>query len=216
MQVVPLHSSYAAVFASALRGDACEVLGLDDRPHVLPIADWTRPVDAGDLALLSHCVGETLDVGCGPGRMTRALAERGHAVLGIDVVPEAIRMTRERGGVAIVRDVFQSVPGEGRWATALLADGNIGIGGDPRALLGRVRALLAPGGRVVVDLAEPGAGVRTLSVRLQTRMLRSRPFAWSVVGADAIGVLAIGAGLSVLGLHTYGDRWFAVLEKGAR
>jgi SAM-dependent methyltransferase len=216
MQVVPLHSSYAAVFASALRGDPCEVLGLDVRPHVLPVAEWTRPVDAGDLALLSHCVGETLDVGCGPGRMTRALAERGHAVLGIDVVPEAIRMTRERGGVAIVRDVFQSVPGEGRWATALLADGNIGIGGDPRALLGRLRSLLAPGGRVVVDLAEPGAGVRTRSVRLQTPTLRSRPFAWSVVGADAIGVLAIGAGLSVLGLHAHGDRWFAVLEKGAR
>lgn len=213
MRVVPLHGSYAAVFTSALRGVPCEVVGLEDRAHLLPVAEWTRPVDAGDLALLAQCVGETLDVGCGPGRMTRALAERGHAVLGIDVVPEAIRMTRERGGVALVRDVFQPVPGEGRWTTALLADGNIGIGGDPRALLGRVQALLAPGGRVVVDLAAPGAGVRTRSVRLQTSALRSRPFAWSVVGADAIGTLAIGAGLSVLGLHAHGDRWFAVLEK---
>ena len=216
MQGLPLPTSYTAVFASALRGDPCEVFGLGDRPHPLPVSEWTRPVDAGDLALLAHCLGETLDIGCGPGRMTRALAERGHAVLGIDVVPAAIRMTRERGGVAIVRDVFEPVPGEGWWTTALLADGTIGIGGDPRALLPRVRALLAPGGRAVVDLAAPGAGVLTRSVRLQTRVLRSRPFRWSVVGADAIGTVAIGAGLSVTGLHAHGDRWFAVLEKRLR
>jgi SAM-dependent methyltransferase len=214
MQVVPMRSSYAAVFASALRGDACHVVGLADEPHVLPVSEWTRPVDAGDLALLAHCHGETLDVGCGPGRMTKALAERGHAVLGIDVVPEAVRMTRSRGGMALLRDVFESIPGEGRWNTALLADGNIGIGGDPRALLARVRVVLAPGGRIVVDLAAPGVGLRTRTVRLQTAALQCRPFRWSVVGVDAIGTLAIGAGLSVLGLHAHGDRWFAVLEKG--
>jgi SAM-dependent methyltransferase len=213
MQVVPLHGSYATVFASALRGATCEVLGLDGRPHLLPVGDWTRPVDLGDLALLAECRGETLDVGCGPGRMTRALAERGHAVLGIDVVPEAVRMTRRRGGVAILRDVFEVVPGEGRWGSVLLADGNIGIGGDPRALLTRARSLLAPGGRVVVDLAAPGTGVLTRQIRLQTAQMRSRAFPWAFVGADAIGTVAVGAGLSVLALHSHGDRWFAVLEK---
>jgi SAM-dependent methyltransferase len=213
MTVVPIRSSYAAVFASALRGEPCHVVGLTGDPQVLPVADWTRPVDGADLAVLAHCRGETLDVGCGPGRMTRALAEHGHAVLGIDVVPEAVRMTRRRGAAALVRDVFASVPGEGRWHTVLLADGNIGIGGDPRALLGRVRSLLAPGGRVVVDLAPPGAGLRTRSLRLQTSALRCRPFPWSVVGADVIGTVAVGAGLSVRGLHSHGDRWFAVLEK---
>jgi SAM-dependent methyltransferase len=213
MTVVPIRSSYAAVFEAALRGERCHVVGLGSDPQVLPVADWTRPVDAADLALLAHCRGETLDVGCGPGRMTRALAERGHAVLGIDVVPEAVRMTRRRGAAAIVRNVFDPIPGEGRWHSVLLADGNIGIGGDPRALLNRVRGLLAPGGRVVVDLAPPGTGLRTRSLRLQTAVLRCRPFPWSVVGADAIGTLAVGAGLSVVGLHSHGDRWFSVLEK---
>jgi SAM-dependent methyltransferase len=213
MTAVPIRSSYATVFSSALRGEPCDVVGLTGEPQVLPVADWTRPVDAADLALLALCRGETLDVGCGPGRMTRALAERGHAALGIDVVPEAVRMTRRRGAAAIVRDVFEPLPGEGRWHTVLLADGNIGIGGDPRSLLSRVRGLLAPGGRVVTDLAPPGAGVLTRSLRLQTSVLQCRPFPWSVVGADAIGTLAVGAGLSVLGLHSYGDRWFAVLEK---
>ena len=40
-----------------------------------------------------------------------------------------------RGGAALRRDVFAPLPGEGRWYTALLADGNVGIGGDPVALL---------------------------------------------------------------------------------
>lgn len=213
MPGLPERGTYADVFASALRGEACEVVGLSAEPHALPVHEWTRSVDAGDLALLAHCRGETLDIGCGPGRMTRALAERGHTVLGIDIVPEAVRMTRGHGGLAIVRDVFDSVPGEGRWHTALLADGNIGIGGDPRALLARARSLLAPGGRVVVDLAAPGAGVRTRTVRLQTAALRCRPFRWSVVGADAVGALAIAAGLAVDRVHDRAGRWFGVLEK---
>jgi SAM-dependent methyltransferase len=213
MTVVPIRSSYAEVFSSALRGELCHVVGLAGDLQVLPVADWTRQVDAADLALLAECRGETLDVGCGPGRMARALAERGHAVLGIDVVPEAVRMTRRRGAAAIVRDVFEQVPGEGRWHTVLLADGNIGIGGDPRALLSRARALLAPKGRIVVDLAPPGTGLRHRSLRLQTALLQSRPFPWTLVGADAIGTLAVGAGLSVCALHSFDDRWFAVLEK---
>jgi SAM-dependent methyltransferase len=211
--VVPLGTSYTEVFTSALRGEPCEVVGLGAVPQPLPVTAWNGPVGSGDLAVLAHCRGATLDIGCGPGRMTRALAESGHAVLGIDVVPEAVAMTRSRGGVALVQDVFGPLPGEGRWATALLADGNIGIGGDPRTLLARVHDLLTPGGRVVVDLWAPGHGVRSALVRLQTPGLHSRPFRWAVVGADAIGPLAASAGLVVHGLHVHGTRWFAVLEK---
>jgi len=213
--VVPMTGSYVAAFTAALLGQDCHVLGLAAEPGLLPVADWTRNPDAGDLALLRHCRGETLDIGCGPGRMTRALAERGHAVLGIDVVPEAVRMTRRRGGLAVLRDVFEPVPGEGRWQTALLADGNIGIGGDPGSLLQRVRSLLAPAGLVVADVAEPGTGLRTRSVRLETADVRSRPFPWAVLGADSVGVVASAAGFAVRGLHVHGSRWFTVLEKVA-
>ena len=114
----------------------------------------------------------------------------------------------------MLRDVFEPLPGEGRWGTALLADGNIGIGGDPRALLVRVAALLAPGGQVVVDLDAPGTGLETRTLRLETRSRTCRPFAWSVVGADAIGLVVAGTGLVVERLHQHGDRWFAVLRKG--
>ena len=49
------------------------------------------------------------------------------------------------------RDLFGPLPGEGTWAHVLLADGNIGIGGDPLRLLRRAARLLRPGGTVLVE-----------------------------------------------------------------
>src|SRR5262249_61510991 len=73
----------------------------------------------------------TLDVGSGPGRLTVALAECGIPALGIDVTPYAVHLARAAGALTLLRDVFGRVPGAGRWMTVLLADGNIGIGGEP-------------------------------------------------------------------------------------
>jgi hypothetical protein len=51
---------------------------------------------------------------------------------------------RARGVPVILGDAFGPVPYEGRWQHVLLADGNIGIGGSPRALLHRVTSMLRP------------------------------------------------------------------------
>jgi SAM-dependent methyltransferase len=158
---------WTTVFAAALRGEPCRLHGVRRRPVRLKVAAWQAAADSSDLALLAHCIGPTLDIGCGPGRLTEALALTGRLVLGIDVVPEAIRQARFRGIEVLLRDVFEPLPGEGRWNSALLADGNIGIGGNAVALLRRVHGLLAPDGAVVVDLAPPGTGATTRSVRLE-------------------------------------------------
>ncbi|WP_299057191.1 methyltransferase domain-containing protein [uncultured Nocardioides sp.] len=204
-------ASFTNVFAAALRGEACTVVGIGDAPEHLPVSEWKREADEADRALLALCEGPTLDIGCGPGRMAEHLSEVGHTVLGIDVVHEAVLQTRDRGVSAIVRNVFDTLPGEGRWQTALLADGNIGIGGDPIALLGRIKELLDPGGRVVVELSPPGAGFVTMWACLESGGLRSRPFRWSVVGTDAVDEVAAEVGLSVQEFHQHGDRWFTVL-----
>jgi SAM-dependent methyltransferase len=201
----------AEVFASALRGHPCLLVDAEGASALLPTDVWLRDADRHDEALVELCRGPTVDIGCGPGRMAEALARRGQPVLGIDLVPEAVRLSLDRGVATLLRDVFDPVPGEGRWETALLADENIGIGGDPVALLARVRELLAPTGRVVVELARPGTGIRTRHARLETRVGRSHPFPWTEVGLDAIAAVASAAGLRVWSEHRWDDRFCAVL-----
>ncbi len=205
--------SFTHVFASALRGDPTTVSWVGEEPRVLPVSTWTRPADEVDLALVGLCEGPTIDIGCGPGRLTEALAAAGHAALGIDVVDAAVELARERGVAAVRRDVFDQLPGEGRWGTALLADGNIGIGGDPVALLRRVRAVLDPRGRVVVEVAGPGVSTVQGWAVLEGASHRSRPFRWAVVGLDDVPVIAADAGFAATCTHHLGDRWAVVLRE---
>jgi SAM-dependent methyltransferase len=189
-------------------------VSLDQPLSRLRLERWDRPADEHDHAVLSRCTGPTLDVGCGPGRLTAALAERGHVALGIDVVSGAVVRTVHRGGSALLRDVFAELPGEGRWETVLLADGNIGIGGDPVALLRRLRRLLDPRGRVVAEVAAPGTsyadGWATLECGDERQLVR-----WAVVGSDDIDRIARRAGLAVAERFRSGLRWCVVLEEAA-
>jgi SAM-dependent methyltransferase len=202
----------AATFDAALSGEMTQLRCSRGDLWSLPVRRWQRRADEADTALLSECVGSTLDLGCGPGRLAAALTERGVPVLGVDESPIAVELTRQRGALALRRNLFEPLPGEGRWSTSLLADGNIGIGGDPAALLRRVRALLARRGRAVVELDPPGSGLRTRTVRLAGGDHLGEWFRWSWVGVDAISELADSQGFSVVKVWTRSGRWFARLD----
>jgi len=59
-----------ALYAGALRsGDPLEVVYPDGRRETVPVDMWRGPLLAADESVLARCVGPTLDVGCGPGRM---------------------------------------------------------------------------------------------------------------------------------------------------
>ena len=177
----------------------------------LQLEAWNQPAQ-GDLALLSWCHPPVLDIGCGPGRLAAALAEAGHPVLGIDIVPAAVASTRDRGAVALLRDVFDHLPAKGRWQTALLANGTIGIGGEPLPLLQRLRDVLVDHGRVVVDLSPPGVALVPGQATIDTGQGVVYEFPWALVGVDAIEELARAAGFSAA-IHRLGRRWFAVLDR---
>ncbi len=186
---------------------------LGESLRVLTLSAWSRDPDPDDEALLDLCVGSTLDIGCGPGRLTKALAARGHLTLGIDVVGDVVDQARARGATAARRDVFGPLPGEGVWTTALLADGNIGIGGDPVALLVRARDLVEEDGRVVVETDPPGCVSRTGLAVLEWHH-GSRTIPWSVLALDDLPDVADRAGLGVLSTsRADADRWFAVLGR---
>ena len=127
------------------------------------------------------------------------------------MAPEAVRLARAAGGIVLHRSVFDPLPGEGRWATALLLDGNVGIGGDPVTLLARLAALLQPAGRAVVELDPPGSPSLREEVRLEGGAARSSWFPWARVSVDDVGGLARATGLSVQHCWAGGGRWFAQL-----
>jgi SAM-dependent methyltransferase len=178
----------------------------------LQVDNWlhARP---GDASIIERCTGPTLDVGSGPGRLTVALAERGIPALGIDVTPYAVHLARASGALTLLRDVFGRVPGTGRWMTVLLADENIGIGGDPSALLRRVRELLTPRGQALVELQPPDTPLRQEQVRLRHGGQTSAWFPWAYVGVDQITEIAKEAGLSAAETWSAEGRWFAALHQ---
>jgi hypothetical protein len=99
----------------------------------------------------------------------------------------------------------------GGWRTALLLDGNIGIGGDPETLLRRLADLLTPDGAVLCECEAPGAGVRSGPLRLEHDAGASRWFPWSRVSVDALEGVARPAGLTTAARWEDGGRWFAEL-----
>ncbi|MDQ3896112.1 MAG: class I SAM-dependent methyltransferase [Actinomycetota bacterium] len=192
-----------------LRTDTGEALDLDLRR-------WHDPATAEEREVLASVTGPVIDLGCGPGRLVVSLASRGVPTLGVDSSPAAVALARLKGATVLERDIFGPLPGEGRWATALLFDGNVGIGGDPARLLRRCRALTRTTGQVVAEVEPPGRGWRRVTARLERNGRRSDPFAWAVVGADAIAELAHAAGLRLASLvETASGRRFARLETAA-
>ncbi len=154
-----------------------------------------------------------LDLGCGPGRLTRALAARGLDCLGVDVAPVAVALAGRDGTPVLHASAFDPVLDDTRWGTVLLADGNIGIGGDPAALLERCRALLLPAGRVLVEVDPPGTVTRTVNARIESsRGRRSRWFSWAHLGAADVEAVARAAGLAPVEVWQTGSRWFADLR----
>lgn len=201
------------VYAQALRSRRLRAVDDAGQEVGMGVVRWLEPASRADDILLTHCTRNTLDVGCGPGRLSAALTESGVSALGIDVSAEAVEIARQRGATALRRDVFSSVPGQGRWPSLLLADGNIGIGGDPTALLRRVATMLAPAGRAVIEVDPPGAGVSFRMIRLEVDDMVSSWFPWASVAADSIAGLAEQAGLAMAGLDQRGDRWVALLDR---
>jgi SAM-dependent methyltransferase len=184
---------------------ANEVLPLDARR-------WSARADAVDRLVVSRCHGPVLDLGCGPGRMVQALNESGVPALGVDMSSVAVEQTRSRGGLAIRARLAERLPAEGRWETVLLMDGNIGIGGDIPALLGRCRDLLIPGGTIIVEVDPRPEWHRARRIQLTAGGHCSAGLCWARTGAGTLRRLAAAIDLLVTEEWTAGDRAFVSLR----
>lgn len=202
-------------YARALRTDGRIRLTDPSRPGsavTLDVGRWNAAADRVDRSLLDGADGPVIDIGCGPGRMLVAARTLGIPALGVDVSSEAVAIARRSGGTALQGSVFDAIPDEGHWDTALVIDGNIGIGGDPTALLARCREIVRDGGRVIVETHVDHTADRTYTARVvDADGHQSAEFPWAEVGVDALLDHAERAGLTARQSWTAGGRTFCEL-----
>ena len=214
-------SGGAEPYARALRRNESPVLFLHEprsgellAAHAMDVARWNAEADLVDLSLLASVTGPVLDVGCGPGRMVRAARDLGLETLGIDVSPTAIDIATDAGLPVLLGSVFDAVPGEGQWHTALLADGNIGIGGDVTRMLARCSELIADAGEIVVEIHPDADHDRIFTGRLvDTQGHESEEFPWAEIGLSAIMRRATALHLDLRQAWRLDDRDFCRLAK---
>jgi SAM-dependent methyltransferase len=202
-------------YARALRTDGRLRLTDPERPDAavtFDVARWSAAADRVDRSLLEVADGPVIDIGCGPGRMLVAARTLGIPSLGVDVSAEAVAIARRTGGTAMQGSVFDPVPDEGHWDTALVIDGNIGIGGDPEALLRRCREIVRDGGRVVVEAHVDRQADRAFTAHVvDADGHRSGAFPWAEVGIEALLAHAAAAGLTARQSWTAEGRTFCEL-----
>lgn len=205
---------FGKLYDRALDGERCWVRRDDGRVSRLPVNSWLGGSGADiefDEALVDMCDGPTIDLGCGPGRLVAHLVNRGVPALGVDLSETAVELARNSGAPALHRDVFAELPAMGRWQTVLLADGNVGLGGDPRRILQRAGELLRQGGRCLAEFDSATKGIDVSWVRLESSKTIGPWFRWAVVGIDSVPELAADVGLVVSDVHRIGRRVVASL-----
>jgi 2-polyprenyl-3-methyl-5-hydroxy-6-metoxy-1,4-benzoquinol methylase len=174
-----------------------------------------------------------LDLGCGAGVLTVALAQRGFAVEAADTVPEMLDSTRrnaERAGVsAVVRTSLADAhalafePGHFELVVAL---GVLPWLEDPAAALREIARVLRPGGHAIITadnqarlayfvdpMRNPAlAGFRrALKARAaRAGLIHSRPQPSQFWAREVLGIAA-AAGLQVVERRTFGFGVFTLL-----
>lgn len=144
-----------------------------------PAGDGVRPAsrfaagshegDNTPLAQIAALVGtapDVLDVGCWTGEIGRRLGAQGCRVTGLEADQEAAAYASKELADVVVADPTTPLTDlftPGSFDVVVLSD-LIEYAPDPGALLERARALLAPGGRIVVSTPNATHGSRRLAV----------------------------------------------------
>lgn len=225
------------------RGDTeAEIVVTSDlwEPEPTPVAAFYRPDDqplpAIERDAVGLCRGRVLDLGAGAGRHSLAVQQRGHQVVAVDPLPEAVSIMRDRGVEDPRLGVLDSVAGE-RFDTVVMLMHGVGIVGDIHGLgvlLETAYQLLEPGGRLVCDSADLSAVLKDeapelldatnrtgrylgeVEFQLGYRGMIGPPYPWLFVDPTTLACLGSAAGFQVQ-IVRRGDRgsYLALLESAA-
>ena len=213
------------LYDRALGGERCWIRHEDGEVRPLPAHRWlgdamsryahpATPSTTSSTRPSRRCApGRRSSLDAGRDGWSRGSIQRGIPALGIDRSATAIRLAGRGGAPALLGDVFEPLPGMGRWQTVLLVDGNVGLGGDPRRILARAAELLGRGGRCVAEFDTEAIGIRARWVRLESARDVGPWFRWASVGVDSAATLAAQVGLTLTGVRLIGGRVIASLPR---
>ena len=111
--------------------------------------NWPEP----EQKAISFVRGRVMDVGCGAGRISLYLQEKGHDVLGIDISPKAIEVC-QLGGLknTEVISITQVSAKLGEFDTIMMMGNNFGLFANPRRakwLLRKFHKITSVNGRII-------------------------------------------------------------------
>jgi ubiquinone/menaquinone biosynthesis C-methylase UbiE len=191
----------------------------EDRSHLAEVAAW--------LASATPTGGAVIDLGCGPGYHSLALAEQGCSVTAVDYSPGMLDLARRKVAarsldVAFVRaDLSRDLALPEASFDGALCVSVIQVLPDVSAFLGRVRRLLRPDGHLLVELFAAGAGGGPYPSprRWQDRLLNDLkhliarlPGAITRYGPEELARLLSTAGLVPVETRMY-PRGYAILSR---
>lgn len=103
--------------------------------------------------------GRVLDIGCGAGRVSLFLQEKGLSVLGVDTSPLALEVCRMRGVQNLKEcSIDDLTSGLGSFDTIVMYGNNFGLlrsWNDARQILRQLHELTAPGARILAESNDP-------------------------------------------------------------
>lgn len=236
----PAQDAYGQIYLALLEGrPAQEIMERDDgfiycgdpSDYFAPYRRWPSM----EKRSMRFVRGRVLDVGCGAGRVSLHLQERGHEVVAIDESPLAIEVARRRGvRDARVLSLGDVDPSLGLFDTIVLMRNNFGLVGTERStarLLRRLARITTGRGRIVTDSVDPervpNPAFRTYRLRgegsTRPRAQRNRVrwqryatpwFYYLMLSPAELEELVAGSGWRILRFVDDGSpRYGAVLEK---
>jgi SAM-dependent methyltransferase len=145
------HFQGEEVFEIVEREDGYIDVSLGPQFYFLGYNDWPRHQQEA----IKFARGRVLDVGCGAGRISLYLQEKGHEVLGIDISPKAIEVCRLRGLRNLeILSITKISLRLGQFDTIIMMGNNFGLFANPhraRWLLRRFHRMTSAEGRILAE-----------------------------------------------------------------
>jgi SAM-dependent methyltransferase len=161
-----------------LGNNHCEVIERDDGYLDVndDLVEYFEPYDNWPLhhrMAMRYIKGRVLDVGCGAGRHAVYLQEKGLDVIGVDISPLAIKVSRMRGlRDARVMSITDITPDLGKFDSVVMLANNFGLMGNPRRakwLLKRFQNVTTDDARILAETTDPRATRDPVHKRYQQR-----------------------------------------------